>query len=250
MPVPTPPSRKEDKQVSYFLLFREQVHDGPLYTQARTWHQDASGMARAYGQEQINQRYGASNKASEDPFLAMPTYSQRFERPERALPDLESQPFAKEFFPKELHATLEGEDRGGSGASASKRRKTGAGQRKKLALSNITTLRTAEHLFLAEGELQKSGEDGYKRALDFLEKMEKTGDGEADDGLLSEDDEDDWVKPNEVDDGEDGGEDADQYEDESENDYNAEQYFDGNQDDEDYNDGGDDGGGGGGGDFY
>src|SRR4051812_28260507 len=28
-------TKKEEKQVSYFLLFREQVHDGPLFTQTR-----------------------------------------------------------------------------------------------------------------------------------------------------------------------------------------------------------------------
>ena len=51
-------SKKEEKQVSYFLLFREQCHDGPLYTQARTWKQTLGKPGRTYGQEQINSRYG------------------------------------------------------------------------------------------------------------------------------------------------------------------------------------------------
>lgn len=90
---------KEVKQVKCFLLFREQTHDGPLYTQARTWNLDTSTPARAYGQEQINQRYGVKNKASVDPFTAVPMYSQKLGRAERALPDLGKRPFSASHLP-------------------------------------------------------------------------------------------------------------------------------------------------------
>ncbi len=43
-----------------FKLVREQIHSAPLFTQASTWDPESR---RAYGQEQINQRYGVKNKA-------------------------------------------------------------------------------------------------------------------------------------------------------------------------------------------
>lgn len=225
VPQTAPLTNKEKRQLSYFLLFREQVHEGPLYTQARAWTQDPADTTRAYGQDQINKRYGGAgnSKATVDAFLAMPTYSQRFEKVERALPDLGSRPFAKEFFPKELHATLDGED--GSGPPA-KRRKTGPAPKKTLALSNVTSLRTAEDVFMDQ--------DGIKKVL------QSVGD-EGEDGLLSgDDDDDDWIKNPEGEDGVDG-EDEDQYQDASDDDYNAEQYFEDGE--ENLEDAGDEGGG-------
>ncbi|KAK3361223.1 DNA-directed RNA polymerase III, subunit Rpc31 [Lasiosphaeria ovina] len=233
-------SKKEEKQVSFFLLFREQCHDGPLYTQARTQNGGRSG--RTYGQDQINKRYGQTSKATVDPFFAVPTYSQKFKQVERTLPDLDTRPFAKEFFPSELHATLDGDDSPTSGP-ANKRRKTGP---KVLALSNITSLKTAEELFLPES--QQSGLDAtvsYDKALQVLNALEKRNEDGDDEGFLSGEDDDDWVKAaNEDDEAEANVEDEDQYDDESGDDYNAEAYFEGNQDDEDYDEGGDDGGGG------
>lgn len=164
-----------------------------------------------------------------DPFLAMPTYSQRFTRQERALPDLASRPFAKEYFPAELHATLEGEDTPGTG----KKRKGG---KKTLALSNITELRTAEDIFM--GGTADGDADSHSKALALLEKLGEGEEGGVED-LLAEDD--DWVVNNE--DGE--GEAEEEYDDESDNDdYNAEQYFDDGEGDDDMDEGG------GGGDEY
>lgn len=186
-----------------------------------------------YGQDQINKRYGVKNKATVDPFLAMPTYSQRFSRQERSLPDLASRPFAKEFFPPELHATLEGADGAAGGA---KRRKM---TKKTHALSNITSLRTAEEIFLPEAEQLEFGDvDGQSKALQMLDKIDNNDEGA--DGL-DLDDEDDWVRPTNAEDGEDNAEDEDQYDDESGDDYNAEQYFEENQADDDYDEGGDGG---------
>jgi len=223
-------SKKEERQVSCFLLFREQCHDSPLYTQARTWNQNLSKGRRTYGQEQVNKRYGQTSKATVDPFLAVPTYSQKFVQAERTLPDLESRPFAKEFFPPELHATLDGED-----GPAHKRRKTGP---KTLGLSNITSLKTAGELFLSDAEHQPNGEAlDPTKAMQAISSIEKRTE-EGEDGFLSDDD-DDWVRDNADDDGE-NLDDPDQYgDDESgDDDYNAEQYFEGNQDEDDYDEGG------------
>jgi DNA-directed RNA polymerase III subunit RPC7 len=195
---------------------------------------DTNEPGRVYGQDQINKRYGVKNQATIDPFLAMPTYSQRFTKQERSLPDLASRPFAKEFFPRELHETLEGAD----GPGGAKRRKM---NKKTLALSNITSLRTAEEIFLPEAAQQELADaEGQNKALQLLDKI---NDGEGGVDNIDLEDDDDWVQSNNVGDGDDddAAEDSDQYDDESGDDYNAEQYFEENQPDDDYGDG--DGGG-------
>jgi len=231
VPRAPPLSKKEDKQVTYFLLFREHCHDGPLYTQARTW----SKRQRTYGQDQVNMRYGQTSKATIDPFLAVPTYSQKFQQPKRALPDLTARPFALQFFPKELHDVLDDKDI--PAGPPRKRRRT---DNRRLVLSNKTSLQTADDVF---GTNETGGTVGLGTALQVINSLEKRAEDE-DDGFLSGDDDDDWVKDNGDD--EDGNvEDPDQYneDDESDNDdYNAEQYFDGNQEDDDYDDGGGDDG--------
>lgn len=112
-----------------------------------------------------------------------------------------------------------------------KRRRTGP---KKLAVSNITSYGAGD---LDEDGDEVNGEPDFRKALELLDNVEKL-DGE--DAFLSGE-EDEWG--NEDEDNEDAAdaEAADQYEDESEDDYNAEQYFE--NDDDDYgDDGGDDGG--------
>ncbi|KAK4205021.1 DNA-directed RNA polymerase III, subunit Rpc31 [Triangularia verruculosa] len=228
--VPKPPvlTKKEERQLDYFLIFREQSHDSPLYTEPPPRSKDS--RRRAYGQEQINSRYADESKATINPFTAVETYSKRFERKKRTLPDFSNLPFAKEFFPPELHATLDGLDEPGADR---KRRRTGP---KTLALSSITTYGADE--FEEEGE-QGNGQPDFNKALELMDNLEKM---DGDDAFLSGE-EDDWGN-NEDEDNEDAAADAeaaDQYDDESEDDYNAEQYFD--NDDNDYgDDGGDDGG--------
>lgn len=102
MPIPAPLADREKSQVRSFLLFREQVHDGPFYTAARSWNAFAASSSgsttpRAYGQEQINQRYGLKNKATLDPFTAVEMPSSRMRKPERALPDFSERPFSALF---------------------------------------------------------------------------------------------------------------------------------------------------------
>jgi hypothetical protein len=94
VPVATLLSRREARAVDCYLLVREQVHSGPMYTRGKGAWEAESGSAGAYGQEQINERYGVHNKATVNAFLAMGSYSQRFEKPERTLPDLSARPFS------------------------------------------------------------------------------------------------------------------------------------------------------------
>ncbi|KAK3399690.1 DNA-directed RNA polymerase III subunit Rpc31-domain-containing protein [Sordaria brevicollis] len=238
--IPKPPllTKKDDRQVSFFLSFREQCHDSPLYTQSRTW-------ATSDLVEKSGSLFGSGAKATIDIFEdGVPSYSHKFLQKERTLPELVSRPFAKEFFPGELHATLDGVD-----GPASKRRKVGGvngTQAKTIALSSAE-YRSAEDIFGPQpgsgGAAPQEGEPNYQRALQLLDMVaKKVEDGEDVPGILTDDDEDDWVKNNEDEDGNPVAEEDDDFEEDSGDDYNAEQYFDGNQDDDDYDEGGDEGG--------
>ncbi|CAK7217616.1 DNA-directed RNA polymerase III subunit C31 [Sporothrix bragantina] len=238
-PMAAPLTHQECQVVDYFLLVREQTHSSPLYTQTRTWKTmgsadaDAGGASgKAYGQDQINRQYGVRNKATVDPFTAVPMYSHRFQTTERALPDLSARPFSRELFPPELWPTLDGNDDGKLGGAKKSTRD------RVLALSDVTALRTAEDIFQtrrtgAEGA-DGGAESGTHKALEQLEKFKNVGlDNEDNVEFDLVEDEGDY---DEVED--------EEYDDDEEGDYNAEAAFD-NGDDDDYGDEFDDGGGGG-----
>ena len=160
----------------------------------------------------MNARYGVKNKASQDPFTAVPTYSQKFVREERTLPDWTHRPVCRELFPSELHDTIESTAVGG-----------GAYKRRKLELSSISALPSAEEAF----GMGANGDEAQGRNL--LERLEALKDEEGEEGGELED--------------EDGAEEEEQdevYDDEDAGDYDAENYFDnGDEFGEDYGDGDD-----------
>ena len=178
-----------------------------------------------------------------------------FQRPERTLPDFSNRPYT-EFFPPELRKTLEGEDYP-AGDPAFKRRRTEGD--KKLVLTNVTNLKTAEDLFQNDEEQQdgyeeededvEDGADGekghdYGKAMELLNNLHKRmEEGDENVGLLpGEDEDDDWIREAQEDDeGNVIQDDPDEYDDESGDDYNAEQYFD-DGDADDFGDDGDAGG--------
>lgn len=167
---------------------------------------------KMYGQEQMNARYGIKNKASVDPFTAMPTYSQKFVREERALPDWSNRPVCRELFPVELLETIEGAATAGRGY-----------KRRKLELSSISALPSAEEAFGmgADGE-ELQGENLLKR-LDAMKDAEGDQAGELEDEEGLEEEEQDEA-----------------YDDEDAGDYDAENYFDNGSDfGDDYGDGDD-----------
>jgi DNA-directed RNA polymerase III subunit RPC7 len=135
-----------------------------------------------------------------DPFESMPTYSQRYTKKKNTLPKLSSRPFVKSFFPEELWAIVEP---GSAGVQQ---------QKKTLNLSTRTRLDRFEADI--DEEEDGEGEDGADE--DKVEGAEDEDKEEEDPDQFDEDDEDD------------------------NDDYNAEQYFDGGDDDEF---GGEDGGG-------
>ncbi|CAN8102032.1 unnamed protein product [Discula destructiva] len=231
VPIPSAITEREKAQVRNYLLFREQVHDGPLYTAARSDSAFAlagSTTPRAYGQEQINQRYGKKDKGTIDPFTAVDMPSSRMKRVERALPDLGARPFSMHLFPSELHATLNDEDHPGGPKKASN-----SSKKKTMKLSKITTLRTAKEIFnmSAEGEGGEGGETAEERQKKLLEQLERLDENAGED-----------AEDFDIDEEQNYEEEMDEaYDDDEGGDYDAENYFDGGDDDDMDDGGGDDG---------
>ncbi|KKA31080.1 hypothetical protein TD95_001791 [Thielaviopsis punctulata] len=219
VPVAEALSEAEQRRVNYFLLFRRQVHNTPLYTHKRNTTNDAFKPRRIYGQDQVNKRYTVNSKATVDPFTAIETYSQRFIEEERTLPDFSSQPFCKDLFPAELRATLDGED--GS------RGKSGTRKEKKLELSNITSLHSADEMYRLQ-----HGEDADARVRALAAHLEG-GEEDGAEGHKGDDEEDR---------SDDDAEEDYEYDDEDGGDYDAEHYFGNGEDDGMDDDDGDDGG--------
>lgn len=266
VPISSPVTNREKDQVQSFLLFREQVHDGPFYTATRSYNTVTSSGAttpRAYGQEQINQRYGVNSKGSLDPFTAVDMPSSRMKRPERALPDFGDRPFcafpplplsphppkgpplcasqhclwvacryltdagsaATHLFPPELHATLNDQDHPGGAAALAKNKSR---KKKTMTLSKVTTLRTAEEIFNMPDIEGETPEDKQKKLLEQLAQLDENA-GEDEEGFDLDDEQGYEEEMDEVYDDEDGG------------DYDAELYFDGGDGDDMDEGGGDDG---------
>jgi DNA-directed RNA polymerase III subunit RPC7 len=82
-PVQRPLTRDERSTVQRFLTFREQVHNGPLYT------------------------VEAKKKGVLNAFEDVQRYSRRYEKKRQKVPRLDARPYVKELFPEELHLTLD-----------------------------------------------------------------------------------------------------------------------------------------------
>lgn len=212
MPAARSLTARESAGVQYMLLLRHQTHASPLYTSRRTSLHDPTAPCKLYGQAQMNAHYGVRTKASLDPFTAVQTYSQKFVREERALPDWSARPVCRELFPAELLDTVEPDD--------------GVGMRKKrkLELSTVSALPNAEEAF---GMPSLDPEAAGRNLLDKLDAMR-------------DDDADDAADP----DNPDALEDEDQdeaYDDEDAGDYDAEIYFENGDEGGDDDGDGDDG---------
>lgn len=199
-PITAPIKPHEIEEINRFRNFRDQIRESPIYT--------------VRGRPKVHKPDAAFDKRANDvPFMPMDygrTYTSRYYRPKRTLPDLTTRPYALQFIPEELHYLL--------GVNKNK--------------TNGETGETTKKLDIAR--------DDWQSRLDRMAEEEEPP--EDYDENENEDDENKSNKDNEDD--PDAVEDLE--EDESENDdYNAERYFDGGEDDD-----GDDGGGGGGNDDY
>lgn len=231
MPTPRGLSTTESSAVQHFLLLRHQVHSSPLYTSKRPSAADPLAPRKAYGQDQTNALYGVQSRASIDPFTAVPTYSQRFVREERGLPDWSKRPICRELFPPELHDTVD------PVSSA------GRAKRRKLVLSSVNALPSAEQAFgmvnsaeeeqYVEGEYEgETGEGAVKKPeRSLLDRLNELRGDEDDENTIDVEDEDLAEEEEEED---------EVYDDEDAGDYDAENYFDnGDELGDDYGDGDD-----------
>ncbi|KAK3063756.1 hypothetical protein LTS18_012995 [Coniosporium uncinatum] len=206
---PRPPKFRPSElaAVARFRSLRDRVRNGPLYTVL-------DENAKVHKKRKSAPATAIAKTSSFDPFTGMPTYTDRYVRKPRKLPNLHTRPYALEFFPEELHATLQDprEAKLNGDSQAAK-----AIRPKKLQIDrNYTTSR-----------------------LDALEEeQERDPDAEDEDAEKDPDEEEQNAQDVET----DYEEDEDDF---GNDDYNAEQYFDGGDDD----DGGDDYGGGGGDDY-
>ncbi|KYK61968.1 hypothetical protein DCS_03113 [Drechmeria coniospora] len=209
-------SATETNGIHHFLLLRHQLHASPLYTSKRTSLHDPTAPRKLYGQAQMNALYGVKNKASLDPFTAVPTYSQKFVREDRALPDWTARPICRELFPAELVETME--------PTAS----VGARKKRKLELSQVSALPNAEEAF-GMPSLEADGDEHRGGHRNLLEKLDALHDEDAEPGAELDEEE--------------GAAEEDQdevYDDEDAGDYDAENYFDnGDEMGDDYGDGDD-----------
>ncbi|KAM0425112.1 hypothetical protein ACHAPT_009672 [Fusarium lateritium] len=216
VPNPRELASTEKAAVQHLLLLRRQIHGSPLYTSKRTALHDPTAPRKQYGQAQMNARFGVKSKASLDPFTAVPTYSHKFVREERALPDWSNRPVCRELFPAELYETID------AATTA-----TGSGQgfkRRKLELSSISALPSAEEAFGLAGDAEDE-----MQGRNLLERLQALKEEEGDEVGDLEDEE-----------GADEDDQDEVYDDEDAGDYDAENYFDnGDEFGEDYGDDGD-----------
>ncbi|KAF2233881.1 hypothetical protein EV356DRAFT_503129 [Viridothelium virens] len=102
-PRPNPPRRREKEQVAHYRALRDRIRDGPLYT--------VLGRGVRVG------KAPPPAAATFDPFEGQPTYSsQKYRKQRRKVPQLHTRSYVLDFFPEELHSTLdptrkEGDDR-------------------------------------------------------------------------------------------------------------------------------------------
>ncbi|KAI9163784.1 LOW QUALITY PROTEIN: hypothetical protein HJFPF1_05410 [Paramyrothecium foliicola] len=229
VPTPRDLSAAEAESVKHFLLLRHQMHSSSLYTSKRTAAHDPTAPRKVYGMAQQNALFSVKNKASVDPFTAVQTYSQRFVREERALPDWSRRPVCRELFPPELLDTIDTQAAGG-----------GVRKKRRLELSHVNALPSAEEAFGLVG----AGDDYYdedgvagaghgddevapgaataRSRSRLLEGLDAMRDDEGDDAAEAEDEE--GVNEEDQDEA---------YDDSDAGDYDAENYFDNG---DDYND--------------
>lgn len=178
-----------------YLAVRDRIHEGPFYTLLNDGMKN--GLKRKVGET-------APTEASLfDPFIDNQTYSSKYLKKRRRLPKLDSRPYAVQFFPLELHATI-----GATGTPGA------ATKKRTLVVDN------------------KAREDALKKKLEaYSRRIEETM-------ARDEDEEEEVEEEAEGEDKEDAGDDEDNYSavssdsEESGDDYNAEQYFDNGEDDD------------------
>lgn len=109
LPAPHALTREDKRIIQNAKALRDTIHEGPLYTESKKT--DPFEAKRIFSEEQHNAQY--QTQAFFDPFEAgVPTYSLKYTRKKRTIPQLSGRPFCSELFPPELQETLEGKQGG------------------------------------------------------------------------------------------------------------------------------------------
>ncbi|QKX60952.1 uncharacterized protein TRUGW13939_08098 [Talaromyces rugulosus] len=190
---------RERGEVDHYRALRENFHNGPYYAVVNA----ASTTAKK----------GTKERAQFDPFHGMESYSTRYQKRKRTIPNISDREYIVNFFPREMWPIVQPNYRPDKSNAA-----FGVRQR----FGQIEDDEEAEEENDEEGQPSKR-------------QKGENDDDEADD----EDNEDDEALQDD---------DFSEDDDEMGGDYNAEQYFDGGDDEGDGDGFGDGGGGGGGGD--
>ncbi|KAI1800778.1 DNA-directed RNA polymerase III, subunit Rpc31 [Daldinia bambusicola] len=237
-PLAPPLDDSEARAVASFVAFRRAFHSTPFYTHrhlASTTGGDAATskpgdpVRRAYGQPQINARFAVKNRATLDPFQAVPMYSHKFADETRTLPDLRAREreYVRALFPEELWATLEGKDAGGpkGGYLGSRAKKAGGSLKRKAAAAAAVVVDGDP--FASDDEIggpHRKGRDDEteEERKARIEAAIKDGDNEdAANEDVDLDEEEEEMSQEDDDYGDDEG-----------GDYDAEAYFDGGDNDD------------------
>jgi len=177
----------------------------------------------------MNARYGVKNRATIDPFQAVPVYSHKFVDETRTLPKLkDTRPWVKDLYPEELWATLDGKDTNGAKGGLQAKGKSTRGTKRRFDdddEDNAYGQNEDEEIFGGRSSKRRENETEEERKA----RIEGAGhDADNEDGDVGDDEEDEEEMELEDDDYESAEEDEG-------GDYNAEAYFD-NGDDDDFGD--------------
>ncbi|PSN66912.1 hypothetical protein BS50DRAFT_634368 [Corynespora cassiicola Philippines] len=203
-PLAPPPNEHESAIVHHHLVVRDRIHEGPFYTILN------DGM-----------KNGLKRKANEpaptqtelfNPFTDNQTFSSKYLKVRRRIPKLDERPYVTDLFPQELRAVLEGTTKAANGVDSAPNKR-----RKMFSVSKISAVSQIERMINAEEGRTREHE---ARAEDDDEELDE-----------EEEEEEDEEKPDAVDE-DDKWSAVSTDSEESDDDYNAEMYFDNGEDDD------------------
>ena len=230
LPVPRPLSKSEVSSARHYLSFRARSHASPYFATL-----DSASLTDEKGK--------VSKRAGFDPFNDQESYSKKFQKKVRTVPEMGGREYNLEFFPKELWGLLDPKRKHPLWKTLDEGEQVKAKKvkRKRLQQGDEDGEKEAE-----SGDESDAGAMGKKetKKAKTRKRDPTTKNASQKRGL---DAEDDYPDDQEDEDGEGSDEPQDSEfddddDDEEGNDYNAEQYFEGGDDDEMGDDGGGDGG--------
>ncbi|KAF2473127.1 uncharacterized protein BDR25DRAFT_282396 [Lindgomyces ingoldianus] len=207
-PPPPPPTAAEKAMHQRLVTLRDRIHDGPLYT--------VLGDGMKTGLKRKAEDPAPTEASLFNPFTDNLTYSAKYMKVRRRIPRLDTRPYVVDLFPEELRSILS-HTTGTTNGTADDGRPTK--KPKLLQLSKVTAVSRIEQ-YLKEEETRALEEKERAEAEEELDEdaEENEEEEEYDEKPDAIDEDDNWSAPS-----------TDS--EESDDDYNAEQYFDNGEDD-------------------